>query len=55
VPIVLKALLEGGDRHGECLTVNGRTMAENLSAIQFPKEQLVVHTTDAPLTSTAEW
>jgi dihydroxy-acid dehydratase len=52
VPIVLKALFEGGYLHGECLTVNGRTMAENLSAIQFPKEQLVVRTTDAPLTPT---
>jgi dihydroxy-acid dehydratase len=52
VPIVLKALLEGGYLHGECLTVNGRTMAENLSAIQFPKEQLVVRTTHEPLTPT---
>ena len=30
VPIVLRALLDGGFLHGECLTVTGKTMAENL-------------------------
>ena len=30
VPQILKALLEGGYLHGDCLTVTGRTMAQNL-------------------------
>ena len=30
VPVLLKALLDGGFIHGDCLTVTGRTIAENL-------------------------
>jgi dihydroxy-acid dehydratase len=36
VPVVLKALLDAGLLHGECLTVTGRTMAENLAQIAPP-------------------
>jgi dihydroxy-acid dehydratase len=31
VPVVMKMLLDGGLLHGDCLTVTGKTMAENLS------------------------
>ena len=31
VPLLLKALLDGGYLHGDCLTVTGKTMAENLA------------------------
>jgi len=37
VPVVLKALLEAGLLHGDALTVTGRTMAENLAAIEIPE------------------
>jgi dihydroxy-acid dehydratase len=33
VPVVLRALLEAGLLHGDCLTVTGKTMAENLDAL----------------------
>jgi dihydroxy-acid dehydratase len=36
VPVVLKALLDAGLLHGDCLTVTGQTMAENLAAIAPP-------------------
>jgi dihydroxy-acid dehydratase len=36
VPVVLKALLDAGLLHGDCLTVTGKTMAENLADIAPP-------------------
>ena len=36
VPVVLKALLDAGLLHGDCLTVTGKTMAENLADISPP-------------------
>src|SRR5499427_5953939 len=35
VPVLMKALLEGGHLHGDCLTVTGKTIAENLASIRF--------------------
>ena len=37
VPVVLKALLEAGLLNGDCLTVTGKTMEENLAAIEIPE------------------
>jgi dihydroxy-acid dehydratase len=42
VPVVLKALLEAGALHGDCLTVTGKTMAENLKEVYLPVGQDVV-------------
>ena len=42
VPMVLRHLLENGLLHGDCLTVTGRTMAENLEALQPPSPDGVV-------------
>ncbi len=36
VPVVMRALLDAGLLHGDCLTVTGKTMAENLSGIHPP-------------------
>ncbi|MGH3695020.1 MAG: dihydroxy-acid dehydratase [Pseudonocardiaceae bacterium] len=36
VPVVMKALLEAGLLHGDCLTVTGRTVAENLAELDPP-------------------
>lgn len=36
VPVVMKELLDAGLLHGDCLTVTGHTMAENLAAITPP-------------------
>src|SRR5262249_51347258 len=37
VPVVMRHLLEAGLLHGDCLTVTGRTMAENLAEIEPPE------------------
>jgi dihydroxy-acid dehydratase len=42
IPVILKALLDGGLLHGDCVTVTGKTVAENLSDVQFPADQDVV-------------
>jgi dihydroxy-acid dehydratase len=49
VPVLMKALLDGGYLHGDCLTVTGRTVAENLRDIVFPAVQDVVRPTSRPL------
>jgi len=36
VPVVMRALLDAGLLHGDCLTVTGRTLAENLEAVAPP-------------------
>jgi dihydroxy-acid dehydratase len=52
IPLILKALLDGGFLHGDCMTVTGRTMAENLASVQWNAEQDVVRRTDSPITVT---
>jgi len=52
VPVLMKALLEGGYLHGDCLTVTGKTIAENLANVKFPSGQDVVRTTSKPLAPT---
>ena len=52
VPILLKALLDGGYLHGDCLTVTGKTMAENLAAVVLPADQDVIRPTGDPLSPT---
>jgi len=36
VPVVMKELLEAGLLHGDCLTVSGKSVAENLAAMEIP-------------------
>ena len=50
VPVVLAELLAAGLLHGDCLTVTGKTMAENLAEIDPPKpDGAVVHPLSDPL------
>lgn len=49
VPIVMKELLDAGILHGDCLTVTGKTVAENLADVVFPEDQDVVHRMSTPL------
>ncbi|MBP5856745.1 dihydroxy-acid dehydratase [Marivibrio halodurans] len=51
VQIILKALLEAGLLHGDCLTVTGKTLAENLENVTFPTDQDVVRPVSNPLSS----
>ena len=52
VPILMKALLDGGFLHGDCITVTGKTIAENLKKVVVPKNQDVIRTTKKPITPT---
>ena len=52
VPMLLKTLLDGGYLHGDCLTVTGKTLAENLEGITFNPEQKVIYPVTNPITST---
>jgi dihydroxy-acid dehydratase len=52
VPVLMKALLDGGYLHGDCLTVTGKTVAENLRSVVFPTRQEVVMPTSRPLAAT---
>ena len=49
VPVVLRHLLDAGLIDGDTLTVTGKTMAENLAALDPPRpDGVVVHPLDAP-------
>ena len=52
IPVILKALLDGGLLHGDCITVTGRTMAENLKDVVFPTDQDVVYPVSRALSPT---
>ncbi|MGJ8694773.1 MAG: dihydroxy-acid dehydratase [Verrucomicrobiaceae bacterium] len=48
---LMKMLLEGGLLHGDCMTVTGKTVAENLanSTIEYPEGQDVIRSLDNPI------
>jgi dihydroxy-acid dehydratase len=52
VPILMKALLEHGCLNGNCITVTGRTIAENLKAVRWNPDQDVVRPASKPLSPT---
>jgi dihydroxy-acid dehydratase len=52
VPQIMKALMDGGFLHGDCITVTGKTIAENLAPVKFNTNQKVVYTTKAPISPT---
>ncbi len=52
IQIVMKTLYENGYLHGDCLTVTGKTLAENLKDVKFPVGQDVVRPADKPITKT---
>ena len=52
IPVILKALLDGGLLHGDCITVTGKSLAENLAHVRFPEDQDVVYPVSRPLSRT---
>jgi dihydroxy-acid dehydratase len=52
VPLLMKTLLDHGYLHGECMTVTGRTIAENMKRVKWNKDQDVVRSADNPLLKT---
>jgi dihydroxy-acid dehydratase len=53
IPVVLKALLDAGLLHGDCLTVTGKTMAENLAEVNPPDpDGEILKATSNPMATT---
>ncbi|MFD1294725.1 dihydroxy-acid dehydratase [Lutibacter holmesii] len=53
-PAIMKYLLEEGFLHGDCMTITGKTLAENLAnveAVKFEKNQDVIYPADKALKS----
>lgn len=47
---LMKILLDAGMLHGDCLTVTGKTLAENLAGTPpYPEDQSIIHTLDKPV------
>ena len=54
IPAVMKYLLDEGLLHGDCLTVTGKTVAENLADVKsiIEYDQKIVHKLDDPIKAT---
>ncbi len=52
VPMLLKTLYDGGFIHGDCMTVTGKTMKENLKNVKFNINQKVMRSYKNPITKT---
>ena len=47
---LMKMLLDKGLLHGDCLTVTGKTLAQNLNKVKpYPKRQTIIHSFDEPI------
>jgi dihydroxy-acid dehydratase len=49
MPVLMKILLDGGYLHGDCMTVTGKTIAENLADVKIPTDQDVIRPLSNPL------
>jgi dihydroxy-acid dehydratase len=52
IPLLMKTLLDGGFLHGDCITVTGRTIAENMDYVKWNDDQDVVYPVSNPITPT---
>ena len=52
VPVLMKTLLDAGYLHGDCIAVNGATLADNLRGVRFPEDQDVIHPATRPMSPT---
>ena len=52
VPMLLKTLMDGGYIHGDCMTVTGKTMRENLKNVKFRENQKVMRSYKNPISPT---
>ena len=52
IPVIIKALLDAGLLHGDCLTVTGKTLAENHKDVVFPLDQDVVYPVSKAISKT---
>ena len=52
VPVLMRALLNGGYFDGDCMTVTGKTIGENLEGIKVPDDQKIIYPVSNPITKT---
>jgi len=52
VPQIMRALLDGGYLHEDCLTVTGKTIKQNLENVKFNTDQRVVYPVSKPISPT---
>ena len=52
VPVLIKVLIDGGLIDGSCMTVTGKTLAENVKDVEVPKDQDVIYPIDKPISKT---
>lgn len=52
IPLLMKTLLDHGYLHGDCMTVTGRTLAENMEHVSWNESQDVVRPANRPITKT---
>ena len=52
IPLLMKTLLDHGYLHGDCLTVTGATIADNMAKVKWNPDQDVVRPADQPITRT---
>ena len=52
VPVLIKTLIDGGLIDGSCMTVTGKTLAENVKDVELPKNQDVIYPISKPITKT---
>ncbi len=52
IPLLMKTLLDHGYMHGDCLTVTGRTIAQNMAHVSWNPDQDVVLPANNPITPT---
>ena len=52
MPVLLKTLLDAGLLHGDCMTVTGKTLRENLEGVEFRTDQEVIRPATNPLSPT---
>ncbi len=52
VPVLIKTLIDGGLIDGSCITVTGKTLAENVKDVELPKDQDVIYPINNPISKT---
>jgi len=52
IPLLMKTMLDHGYLHGDCMTVTGETIAQNMEKVQWNDQQDVVYPANKPITKT---
>ncbi len=52
IPLLMKTLLDEGFLHGDCMTVTGRSIAENMASVKWNPDQDVIFPATKPITRT---